>query len=108
MLAVRHQGEPRLKFELARSNRGITDEEILADLRRSAKKLRGNTITMEEYSEIGKVHTATVQRRFGSWPKALQLAGLQPSRSKIGITDDELFANIKNLWGSLGRQPSGL
>jgi 5-methylcytosine-specific restriction endonuclease McrA len=35
----------------------------------------------------------------------LELAGLQPSRSKIGITDDELFENIKSLWISLGRQP---
>ena len=38
-------------------------------------------------------------------PKALGLAGLQPSRSKIGITDDELFENIKSLWIALGRQP---
>jgi hypothetical protein len=38
-----------------------------------------------------------MQRRFGSWSKALELAGLQPSRSKIGISDDELFENVKSL-----------
>jgi hypothetical protein len=94
-----------MKFELEESLRGAPDEELLEDLRRSAKTLGRETITMAEYEEIGKTHPSTIQRRFGSWPKALELAGLQPSRSKIGITDDELFENIKSLWISLGRQP---
>jgi hypothetical protein len=94
-----------MKFELEESLRGAPDEELLEDLRRSAKALGRETITMAEYEEVGKTHPSTIQRRFGSWPKALKLAGLQPSRSKIGISDDELFENIKSLWISLGRQP---
>lgn len=94
-----------MKFELEESLRGATDDELLEDIRRSAKAIGRETITMVEYGEIGKAHPSTIQRRFGSWPKALTLAGLQPSRSKIGITDDELFENIKSLWISLGRQP---
>ncbi len=74
-------------------------------MRRSAKLIGRNTITLAEYREIGKAHPSTIQRRFGSWTKALKLAGLQPSRSKIGITDEELFENIKLLWTNLGRQP---
>ncbi len=94
-----------MKFELEESLRGASDEELLEDLRRSAKELGRETITIAEYEEAGKVHPSTIQRRFKSWTKALELAGLQPSRSKIGITDDELFENIKSLWISLGRQP---
>ncbi len=94
-----------MKFELEESLRGAPDEELLEDLRRSAKTLGRETITMAEYEEVGKTHPSTIQRRFGSWPNALKLAGLQPSRSKIGISDDELFENIKSLWISLGRQP---
>jgi Homing endonuclease associated repeat/HNH endonuclease len=94
-----------MKFELEESLRGAPDEELLEDLRRSAKKLGRETITMAEYEEAGKTHPSTIQRRFGSWPNALKLAGLQPSRSKIGISDEELFENIKSLWISLGRQP---
>lgn len=94
-----------MKFELEESLRGAPDDELLEDLRSSAKALGRETITMAEYEEVGKAHPSTIQRRFGSWPKALELAGLQPSRSKIGITDDELFENIKSLWISLGRQP---
>jgi hypothetical protein len=94
-----------MKFELEQSLRGASDDELLEDLRGSAKALGRETITMAEYEEVGKTHPSTIQRRFGSWPKALELAGLKPSRSKIGITDDELFENIKSLWISLGRQP---
>jgi hypothetical protein len=94
-----------MKFELEESLRGAPDEELLEDMRRSAEALVRETITIAEYEERGKAHPSTIQRRFGSWPKTLKLAGLQPSRSKIGITDDELFENIKSLWISLGRQP---
>lgn len=94
-----------MKFELEESLRGAPDDELLEDLRRSAKALGRETITMAEYEKVGKTHPSTIQRRFGSWPKALKLAGLQPSRSKIGISDDELFENIKSLWINLGRQP---
>ncbi len=94
-----------MKFELEDSLRGVTDEELLEDMRRSAKAIGRDTITIAEYGEIGKAHPSTIQRRFGSWSKALKLAGQQPSRSKIGITDEELFENVKLLWISLGRQP---
>ncbi|WP_413438710.1 homing endonuclease associated repeat-containing protein [Sulfuriferula sp. GW1] len=94
-----------MKFELEESLRGAPDEELLEDMRRSAQAISRDTITIAEYGEIGKAHPSTIQRRFGSWFKALKLAGLQPSRSKFGITHEELFENIKSLWIRLGRQP---
>ena len=95
-----------MKFELEENLRGITDDVLLEDMRRSAAVIGRDTITIAEYEKTGKVHPSTIQRRFGSWTKALKLAGLQPSRSKIGISDDELFENIKLLWINLGRQPT--
>ena len=94
-----------MKFELEESNRGVTDEELLDDMRRCAQAIGRQTITIAEYEGIGRAHPCTIQRRFGSWPSALEQAGLQPSRSKIGIADEELFENIRSLWISLGRQP---
>ncbi len=58
-----------MKFELEESLRGAPDEELLEDMRRSAKAIGRDTITMAEYGEIGKAHPSTIQRRFGSWPK---------------------------------------
>jgi len=95
-----------MKFELEESNRGISDDELLDDMRRCAKAIGRGTITTAEYRKVGKAALNTIQRRFGSWARALELAGLQPSGFRKGITDEELFENIKSLWIELGRQPS--
>ena len=34
------------------------------------------------------------------------MAGLSPSRSRIGISDEELFEELESIWTRLGRQPS--
>lgn len=94
-----------MKFELEDSLRGAPDEALLDDMRRCATLLQRDTLTLAEYGETGRAHPSTIQRRFGSWVKALEFAGLQPSRSKIGISDEDLFNDIKNLWITLGRQP---
>ena len=95
-----------MKFELEESIRGASDEKLLDDMRRCAKAIGRDTIIYSEYEEIGKAHPSIFRRRFGSWSKALRLAGLQPSGWRRGITDEELFENLKSLWISLGRQPS--
>ena len=94
-----------MKFEIEKSLRGAPDEDVLADLQRCAEKLGRNTLTMLEYEEHGHAHPSMVQRRFRSWTRALELAGLEQSRSKIGISDVELFENIRCVWLKLGRQP---
>lgn len=95
-----------MKFELKKTARGLSDEQLLLDLRQVAQGLGRDTVTIAEYSEHGVGNASTIQRRFGSWFKALDLAGLKPSRSKIGIADEDLFENLRALWTSLGRQPS--
>jgi hypothetical protein len=95
-----------MKFELRKTARGLSDEELLEDLRRVARKLTRDTVTISEYTAHGLGHATTIQRRFRSWFKALEDAGLKPSRSRIGISDEELFENLRAVWMSLGRQPS--
>jgi len=95
-----------MKFELRKTARGQTDEQLLEDLRRVASKLGRDTVTIAEYTQHGLGHATTIQRRFRSWFKALQDAGLKPSRSRIGISDEELFENLRTVWMLLGRQPN--
>ncbi|MBW8074724.1 MAG: HNH endonuclease [Metallibacterium scheffleri] len=102
----RRRLETSMKFELRKTARGLSDDELLEDLRRVARKLGRDTVTISEYTEHGLGHATTIQRRFRSWFKALEDAGLKPSRSRIGISDEELFANLRAVWMSLGRQPS--
>ncbi len=95
-----------MKFELEENNRGISDVELLDDMRRCAKAIGKDSITYGEYNEIGKTRTSIFRRRFGSWSRALELAGPQPTGWKRGITDEELFENVRAVWVRLGRQPS--
>ncbi|MFW6158578.1 MAG: homing endonuclease associated repeat-containing protein [Planctomycetota bacterium] len=94
-----------MRFELEDNLRGAADKELLDELRRCARRLGRDTVTIAQYRENGRGHPCTVRRRFGSWTKALARAGLQPSRSKIGISEEELFEDLRVLWISLGRQP---
>jgi hypothetical protein len=95
-----------VKFVLKDSIRGAPDQAVLDDIRRCSDQLGRGTITMEEYKKMGKASPSMVQRRFGSWSAALDAANLKQSRSKIGITDEELFDNLVSVWTAIGRQPS--
>ena len=55
---------------------------------------------------MGRFSVATFQRTFGSWPGALEAAGLEVSESwRPKAPDEELLSNLAEVWESLGRQP---
>jgi hypothetical protein len=94
------------RYVLKQYHKDVRDEELLDDLRRTAKMLGKDTVGMIEYREHGGFADTTVSRRFGSWNSALQRAGLgQSDFSRIEIPDEELFENLERVWATLGRQP---
>jgi 5-methylcytosine-specific restriction endonuclease McrA len=93
-----------IKFVLDEYHRNLTVDELVEDLKKVATKLNKDSLSQMEYAKYGKYHPCSVTRRFGSWAKALETAGLNKSRN-YGITDEELFENIENVWIKLGRQP---
>lgn len=93
-----------IKFELNDYHRNTPDEDLINDLRRVATYLKKNTVTGQEYDEYGKYSSGTFDNRFGSWNKALEKARLE--KTKIhGITDEQYFENLEEVWIKLGRQP---
>lgn len=94
-----------MEFKLETYHRNTPDEELIADIQNVALQLKKNTVTISEYEEHGKFHPSTLQRKFGSWFKVLELAKLEASRSKFNIPEEELFKNIEEIWITLGRQP---
>jgi len=82
----------------------VSDEELIADLRRVAATLGTNAVTGEQYESFGAYHRTTLQRRFGSWNGALVQAGLKVSLRQ-DYADEELFENILSVWQHYGRQP---
>ena len=94
-----------MKFEVKKVNRNIPNEELLADVKNIASTYGLITMSQDIYVQYGKFHPTTLIRRFGSWFKVLELCDLKPSRSRINIPNEELFANIEQIWLTLGRQP---
>lgn len=92
-------------FKLSRApNAPISDEELIADLRRVACELGKSSVANKLYEELGHYSSDTQRRRFGNWNNALRRAGLEIS-NLFNIPDVELFENLLMLWQHLGRQP---
>ncbi len=91
-------------FQLERVGGPVSTEELLEDLRAVGKQQPDGIVTIVSYSKSGKYDPATIKRRFGTWNKAVEVAGFQ-SGNTLNYSDDELFANIMMLWELRGRQP---
>lgn len=95
-----------MKFELNSFHRGISDKELIDDLKRVHGILleQEESLSSRKYNEFGKFSSATIAARFGTWNKGLIAAGVDPCEEK-GVSDDDLFKNIEDIWIALGRQP---
>ena len=86
------------------SGQPVTDDALIADLKRVAALLKSDTVSIPRYRELGMYDETTVSRRFGSWNKALLLADLALS-NEPNLSEERLFKNILTLWQTYGRQP---
>jgi hypothetical protein len=93
-----------MEFRLEPYHRDVPDEELIQDLSRVATELGKRRVTIDQYNERGRFHATTFTRRFGSWFKALDLAGLEKTRN-LNIPSEQLFANLAEVWLKLGQQP---
>lgn len=93
-----------MRFELDPHNRNIPDEELLGELRRVALLLGRQSVTIDQFNEHARFHSTTLSRRFGTWFKALDAAGLTRTRN-LNLTNEQLFENLVSVWLRLGYQP---
>lgn len=94
-----------MRFELSHDRRNISDDDLLADLRRVASEQSEQQVKQRTYKDFGKYGVTTVIRRFGSWNGAVKAAGLETPIER-NIPDEQLFSALYDLWLALGRQPS--
>lgn len=81
-----------------------SDEDLLNDIIAVKGKLHKDSLTIREYDAIGKYNSSTIMRRFSSWNNALNLTSTNISNKYY--SDEEFVENIKNVWLTLGRQPT--
>jgi 5-methylcytosine-specific restriction endonuclease McrA len=96
-----------MKFELKPYIKSVSQNEIIDDFQKVAGELGKKSVTQKEYVKHGKYSVKTIYNKFNSWKEVLGAANLKLS-SNTGsvITDEELFADLKNIWTKLGRQPN--
>ncbi|MBI5075645.1 MAG: HNH endonuclease [Nitrospirae bacterium] len=95
-----------MKFELNLKRYNIPETELIADMKRVCEERGTNTVTVIAYKQFGHFSPDCIAKRFGSWSKALKVAGLKenPSQRK-NIPEEALFENLREVWISLARQP---
>ena len=90
-----------------------SDTAILDELRRVAAAVGGDTLIISEFAKHSKVGVTTVRRRFGSWPAALEAAGLAhlynkpaPARKSRtlarSLSDEQLLQEVRRVSQLLG------
>ena len=102
----------RLVFELRRLAE-YSNEAILEELRRVAALVPDGAFLESDFDRLGRVGRNTIRRRFGSWFKALDAAGLKHrstdqiktrgGHASSKMSDDEILSALKGLADKLGR-----
>lgn len=84
-----------LIFKLSRvSGAPVSDEELIADLRRVGEFLKAEHVPRNQYIKHGNYSNATQTSRFGSWNNALLRAGL---KIDAPVSDEELIADLRHV-----------
>jgi len=85
----------------------VTDEQLIEELKRIAKIPSVDVLSKGTFNKYKKIsNTTKIERRFGSWSKALKKAGLNVAPSQSRYSDEDLFENLLNVWTHYGRQPT--
>lgn len=88
-----------MHFNLNEYHRNISDEDLIADVKNIALKFNKNSLTRAEYSSYGKYSSSTLERRFGSWLKVLELCEFNTAGHihKHTFTDEEVIEDLKRV-----------
>jgi 5-methylcytosine-specific restriction endonuclease McrA len=85
---------------------GVSDEELLADLRRVDDSLE-KTVAAADYDELGNHSPSTLRERFGGMDEARDAAGIDGDpNSRNRISDEELLSDVESVYERLGEPPS--
>lgn len=96
-------GVPR--FELDRLT-SYDEQSLLAEVRRVAGLVSGETLTEALFNEHARVHSTTIRKRFGSWRDVLTAAGL-PDRydgRTAAKNREHVLSEIRRIANELGKR----
>src|SRR4030042_4188535 len=104
-----------MKFELKPNPRGMSNDDLIEEIKRVDCLVNKSTLTQEDFYKIAKIHPTTLRGRFGNWKNALIAAGLEhkfgglPSNIKIRrsteiISNEKIIGEFKRIAKVLGKE----
>lgn len=92
------------KFELEKLT-NYDDQALIAELKQIAGIVPSGKLTRSEFDRLSKVHPSTYCKRFGSWRKTLEMAGLSQlfDDSNHSWSREEIIEPLKTVSTKLGR-----
>lgn len=99
-------GQPITERMKDQPGKGLSAEQVLDEILRIHGVLgKPDAFSSREFKIYSTFHIDTVRRRFGSWRKALDAAGIGFYRTPRKFTDEECYENLANVWGHYARSP---
>lgn len=95
----RNPGQPKMTLE-TKNKRGVCPDQLLAKIVEVSKKLGRTPSKLEFIQELGtQKYTHKIYDTFGSWSKAVELAGLEPVKrqfvkGKVPKYDDDYLLEL--------------
>jgi hypothetical protein len=86
-----------MDFKLNEYHQGVSDDDLLSDVKRVAGTFGDKYLSITLYNSIGKYSESTFRSRFGSWTNVLQRLGLRTKRNSIEmqrISDEMMIADL--------------
>lgn len=93
-----------MEFKLNELHRNVPDEDLINDIKYVAMNLRVDSISTKQYREFGKYNYGTILKRFGSWAKALDIAGLKSEGHVQKISDENYLEDLRTVATSLNNE----
>ncbi|WP_306534980.1 homing endonuclease associated repeat-containing protein [Geobacter sp.] len=92
-----------MQFELKRLP-DYTDETLISEIRRVAELVKHPTISRTEFQKHSRVHTSTLEKRFGCWESAMNAAGLSDrfDSSNKAISKEDIITELQKVSSRLG------
>lgn len=94
-----------MRFELKDYHKNVSNEELINDVTKTAKRLGLSSLTVNVYSQNGAFHPSTLIRRFGGWKEVLTLSHLEIERNqrfRINVSGADIVKDVirvKNVYG---------
>lgn len=99
-------GGPVTEKMRIQKGRELRDEDLLEELRRVARTLGRDDLTIDDINRHSIVGQGIFRKRFGTTRSAIERAGLTVRPQSRRYTNDECFENLYEVWKHYGRRPS--